>query len=105
MKMLRKVVSAKGTGKEAAFAHPAWGKTGTSTGYRDALFVGFTAHYVAVVWLGRQAPGQVTKAVPGGDLPAKTFKRLMATLHEGKPVADIPCSIAVADTRLAPAQR
>jgi penicillin-binding protein 1A len=105
MKMLRKVVSSKGTGKEAAFAHPAWGKTGTSTGFRDALFVGFTAHYVAVIWLGRQAPGPVTKPVSGGDLPAKTFKRLMATLHQGLPVEDIPCNIAVADTQLAPARK
>jgi penicillin-binding protein 1A len=97
MKMLRKVVSAKGTGKEAAFAHPVWGKTGTSTDNRDALFVGFTAHYVAVVWLGRQAPGKVTGGTAGGELPARTFKRLMATLHEGMPIEDIPCAIAVAE--------
>ncbi|MEO8667109.1 MAG: transglycosylase domain-containing protein [Bauldia sp.] len=101
MKMLRKVVSAKGTGKEAAFSHPVWGKTGTSTDYRDALFVGFTAHYVAAIWLGRQAPGPLTRGITGGDLPAKAFKRLMATLHEGKPVEDIPCAIAVAEAPLA----
>jgi penicillin-binding protein 1A len=94
--MLRKVVSAKGTGKEAAFSHPAWGKTGTSTDNRDALFVGFTAHYIAAVWLGRQAPGAIRRGVAGGDLPARTFKRLMATLHQGKAPTGIACNVAVA---------
>ncbi len=96
MHMLRKVTSAQGTGHNAAFAHPAWGKTGTSSRHRDALFAGFTAHYVAVVWLGRQALGDVTGRVTGGELPAETFRWLMSTLHEGKPVADIPCVLQVA---------
>jgi membrane peptidoglycan carboxypeptidase len=40
--MLRNVTRAGGTGQKAAFAHPVYGKTGTSQGFRDALFAGFT---------------------------------------------------------------
>jgi len=89
--MRRNVTRAGGTGHNAAFAHPVYGKTGTSHRYRDALFAGFTAHYVAVVWLGRQAKGDVSGRVTGGELPAETFRWLMATLHEGKPTRSLEC--------------
>lgn len=89
--MLRKVVSSKGTGSAAALDIPVWGKTGTSEGHRDVLFAGFTGRYVAVVWLGRQARGRVRGAITGGDLPAETFRWLMATLESGKPPRGIEC--------------
>ncbi|HEX2255414.1 MAG TPA: transglycosylase domain-containing protein, partial [Afifellaceae bacterium] len=84
-RMLRGALTA-GTGKNAAFAHPAAGKTGTSSGYRDALFVGFSAHYAVGVWLGATGRGEVTGPVTGGGLPALAFRRIMANLHVGKPV-------------------
>jgi penicillin-binding protein 1A len=89
--MLRNVTRAGGTGHKAAFSHPVYGKTGTSQGYRDALFAGFTGHYVAVVWLGRQARGDVSGRVTGGELPAEVFRWLMATLHEGKEPISLFC--------------
>lgn len=89
--MLRKVVSAKGTGRSAALAVPVWGKTGTSTGHRDVLFAGFTGRHVAVIWLGRQARGPVKGAVTGGELPAETFRWLMATLESGKAPIAVSC--------------
>ncbi|MEO0730659.1 MAG: PBP1A family penicillin-binding protein, partial [Pseudomonadota bacterium] len=51
-RMMNAVVTA-GTGKRAAleFTH-AVGKTGTSSSYRDAWFMGFTGQYVTGVWLG-----------------------------------------------------
>lgn len=91
MGMLRKVTLPDGTGHNAAFSHPVWGKTGTSSGFRDALFAGFTGRYIAVIWLGRQASGGVSRRETGGGLPAETFRRLMATLHAGKEVAAMPC--------------
>jgi penicillin-binding protein 1A len=94
--MLRQVTSSRGTGRRAAFTHPVGGKTGTSNGSRDALFVGFTGRYVAAVWMGRQARGPIRRATAGGDLPAQAFRKLMATLHEGKPVVDIGCGTQVA---------
>lgn len=89
--MLRRVTSAKGTGRQAAFDHPVWGKTGTSAKHRDALFAGFTSRYVAVVWIGRQAQGPVVGGTTGGGLPAEVFKWLMATLHQGKAPEALDC--------------
>jgi len=91
MRMLRNVTSPKGTGKAAAVDRPVWGKTGTSSHYRDALFAGFTGRYVAVVWLGRQAKGSVRAGITGGGLPAKTFGWLAATLEAGKPPIELDC--------------
>jgi penicillin-binding protein 1A len=90
-RMLRAALTA-GTGRSAAFAHPAAGKTGTSSGYRDALFVGFSAHYAAGVWLGATGRGEVKAPVTGGGLPALAFRRIMANLHVGKPVREIGCA-------------
>jgi penicillin-binding protein 1A len=89
--MLRNVTRAGGTGQKAAFAHPVYGKTGTSQGFRDALFAGFTGHYVAVVWLGRQRKGDLSGRVTGGELPAESFRWLMATLHAGKEAIPLEC--------------
>jgi penicillin-binding protein 1A len=91
MAMLRNVTRADATGHNAAFSHPVYGKTGTSSRYRDALFAGFTKDYVTVVWLGRQARGDVAGRVTGGEAPAKTFRWLMATLHDGKQAAPVDC--------------
>jgi penicillin-binding protein 1A len=91
LRMLRSVTSANGTGHNAAFSHPVWGKTGTSQGYRDALFVGFTGRYVAAIWLGRQARGGPSGRITGGELPAEQFRWLMATLHDGKEPIDLDC--------------
>jgi penicillin-binding protein 1A len=89
--MLRAAVTS-GTGRNAAFAHPVAGKTGTSGGYRDALFVGFSAHYAVGVWLGATGRGEVSQPVTGSGLPALAFRRIMATLHVGKPVREIGCA-------------
>ena len=42
-----------GTGRRAALAVPTFGKTGTTQGNRDALFVGFAGNLVVGVWVGR----------------------------------------------------
>ena len=54
--LLRSVVdsgTAAGAIRETAGFHlPAGGKTGTTSGYRDAWFAGFTPDLVAAVWMG-----------------------------------------------------
>ena len=57
-----------GTGKAAALDRPAAGKTGTSQDYRDAWFIGYTAHYVAGVWLGNDN-NRPMKRVTGLPMP------------------------------------
>jgi penicillin-binding protein 1A len=89
--MMRSVTSSSGTGSAAAVDRPVWGKTGTSAKHRDALFAGFTGRHVAVVWLGRQAPGNPRAPISGGELPAETFGWLMATLEAGKEPVEVEC--------------
>lgn len=94
--MLRDVTRSDGTGWRAAFGkHPVYGKTGTSQDYHDALFAGFTGHYVAVVWLGRQARGKVKGRITGGEAPAELFRWVMANLHEGKEPVSLACKAPV----------
>ena len=54
--LLRSVVdSGTATGgirETAGFSLPAGGKTGTTTNFKDAWFVGFTPDLVAAVWMG-----------------------------------------------------
>ena len=54
--------------------HRVAGKTGTTQAARDAWFLGFTADYVAGVWMGYDDNRPLT-AVTGGGLPAETWWR------------------------------
>ncbi len=74
-----------GTGKAAALDRPAAGKTGTTQDYRDAWFLGFTADYVAGVWLGNDDQRHAMRKVTGGSLPAQLWKQVMLAAHRGLP--------------------
>ena len=61
-----------GTAHKAALpGWPAAGKTGTSQDFRDAWFIGYTAHLVTGVWLGND-DGTSTKAAPGAACPSRS---------------------------------
>ena len=68
---------------------PAAGKTGTTSASRDAWFVGFTADYVAGVWMGYDDNTPLT-GVTGGGLPAEIWHEVMTRVHEGLPVHELP---------------
>jgi penicillin-binding protein 1A len=71
---------------------PGWtaaGKTGTSQDFRDAWFVGYTAHLVAGVWIGNDDSSPTRKAT-GGGLPVDIWSRFMKAAHQGVPVAVLP---------------
>jgi penicillin-binding protein 1A len=79
-----------GTARRAALpGWPAAGKTGTSQDFRDAWFVGYTAHLVTGVWLGND-DGTPTKHVTGGGMPVEIWNRFMRGAHQGIPVASLP---------------
>jgi penicillin-binding protein 1A len=79
-----------GTGKNAAIPlHPACGKTGTAQDFRDAWFIGYTAHYVGGVWVGND-DRHAMKRVAGGTLPAKLWREVMLLAHEGLPPLPLP---------------
>ena len=101
--MFRAVVTS-GTGRAAQIdGVPAVGKTGTTSDYRDAWFVGFTGNYVAAVWYGNDDYHQM-KNMTGGTLPAKTWQKFMAYAHtniEIKPVYGIDFKPALPQTVVA----
>jgi penicillin-binding protein 1A len=79
-----------GTAKHASLpGWPAAGKTGTSQDFRDAWFIGYTAHLVTGVWLGND-DNTPTKHTTGGSLPVQIWSRFMTGAHQGTPVADLP---------------
>jgi penicillin-binding protein 1A len=88
-------VITEGTGTAAAIGRPAAGKTGTTTSYRDAWFVGYTPDLVTAVWVGypdEQKPMTDVHGikVTGGSLPAKIWAAFMKQAVKGTPVSDFP---------------
>jgi penicillin-binding protein 1A len=87
--MLAQVIES-GTGQRARLAgREAAGKTGTTQAARDAWFVGFTADYVAGVWMGYDDNTPLT-GVTGGGLPAEIWREVMERIHEGLPPRPLP---------------
>ncbi len=86
--MLRDVVE-MGTGRRAKIdGYDIAGKTGTSQGHRDAWFIGYTAHYIAGVWIGNDRG--VTKEVTGGRAPAQLWKAIMEQILVNVPSEPLP---------------
>jgi penicillin-binding protein 1A len=73
----------RGTGTGASLGgRDVAGKTGTSSDWRDAWFVGYTADYTAGVWVGHDdftSMGRTT----GGTLPAQIWNDTMRVAHQG----------------------
>ncbi len=87
--MMSRVVNG-GTGARAALpGREAAGKTGTTQAARDAWFLGFTADYVAGVWMGYDDNTPLS-GVTGGGLPAEIWKETMVRVHEGLPAKPLP---------------
>jgi penicillin-binding protein 1A len=82
-----------GTGKRAALPrHPAAGKTGTSQDFRDAWFVGYTAHFVAGVWVGNDDRRPMNR-VMGGNFPARLWREVMLLAHDGLTPRALPGTV------------
>ncbi len=87
--MMSQVID-RGTGQRARIdGREAAGKTGTTSDYRDAWFIGFTADYVVGVWMGNDDNKPLT-GVTGGGLPADIWREVMVRVEEGQPAAPLP---------------
>ena len=74
--MLRGVMTS-GTGRSAAIAgRDVAGKTGTTSDYKDAWFVGYTGGFVTAVWVGKD-DNSAMRGVTGGSSPAAIWRGFM----------------------------
>ncbi len=83
--MLESVIQ-EGTGNpNAQIGRPAAGKTGTTSSFRDAWFVGYTPDLVAAVWIGNDNYSRMNESY-GGNIPARIWARFMKkALEKTKP--------------------
>ena len=82
--MLQGVIT-RGTGTGAALDRPAAGKTGTTSDYCDAWFVGYTTDLVAGVWIGCDDNSDLD-GMTGGNLPASVWQAFMEKATANMPV-------------------
>jgi penicillin-binding protein 1A len=87
----------EGTGWRAQMPGFVAGKTGTSSDYRDAWFIGFTRDLVVGIWVGND-DGRPMQEVSGGGLPAMIFKEFITRSGGGSqpPSAPVPDREAIA---------
>ena len=69
-------------GRAAIAGRDLAGKTGTTSDYKDAWFVGYTGGFVTAVWVGKD-DNTAMRGVTGGSSPG----RHLARLHGGGPAA------------------
>jgi penicillin-binding protein 1A len=93
-----------GTGRGAAIPlHPACGKTGTAQDFRDAWFIGYTAHFTGGVWVGND-DRRPMKRVAGGTLPAKIWREVMLLAHEGLTPMALPGTVPASSLAMGAAE-
>jgi membrane peptidoglycan carboxypeptidase len=98
--MMEKVIS-EGTGARAQFGgRQLAGKTGTTSAAKDAWFIGFSADYVAGVWMGYD-DNTPLKGVTGGGLPTDIWREAMTRIHEGLPIKPLPMAAPAPISNLA----
>ncbi len=88
VEMMRGVVK-YGTGRNANLPRPVAGKTGTTTDYKDAWFVGFVPQLVTGVWVGNDN-NQPMENITGGWIPALMWKDFMIKAMDGITRIDFP---------------
>jgi penicillin-binding protein 1A len=97
--MMKRVVD-EGTARRAQLGEgiDVIGKTGTTNGYKDAWFCGYTGNMGGCVWYGND-DNEGMANMTGGALPAKTWHDIMAYAHQGiaiKPIRGLSSPAALA---------
>ena len=85
--MLKDVVD-RGTGypvREAGFTGPVAGKTGTTSDYADAWFVGYTPDVVGTVWIGFDRRREIAAKATGGQAAGPVWGRMMRRMYQRWP--------------------
>lgn len=83
----------RGTGRGAMIDRPAAGKTGTSSDYTNAWFVGYTPDLLASVWIGNDAqknPVKIDDQVIGSSSAARIWGAFMRKALAKTPPSNFP---------------
>ena len=76
MRTVMRGVVERGTGMRARCPFPVSGKTGTTSSFHDAWFIGYTEDLVTAVWVGNRGNQPMNRTF-GGDVPAPIFRSFM----------------------------
>jgi penicillin-binding protein 1A len=96
--MLRQVIAVGTGGRANVPGYDLAGKTGTTSDYRDAWFIGYTGGFVTAVWVGRDDNTPMRK-VTGGTVPAGIWKTFMSSALPRLKVQPIPGGAAPPPTQ------
>jgi penicillin-binding protein 1A len=77
--------TAAGVGFQKEVGKPIAGKTGTTSDYKDAWFIGFTPDIVAGVYVGFDKPKTLGHGMTGGHVAAPVVKNFMKVALADKP--------------------
>ncbi len=102
--MLRDV-NIRGTGASvwaSGFRHPSGGKTGTTNGFTDAWYVGFTKRYTAGVWVGHDDHAPMGPGNTGSANGIPLWLDVMRAASVGSPMQDFPRPPGVEEVQLCP---
>jgi penicillin-binding protein 1A len=90
--MLKGVIEDPGGtgGKAAALEREAAGKTGTTNGYADAWFLGYTPNIATGVWVGFDKEKSIGRSEVGGKSALPIWLDFMKDAHSNLPVLTFP---------------
>ena len=92
---------ASGTGGRAKIGgYDIAGKTGTTSDYKDAWFIGYTGGFVTAVWVGKDDNTPMRK-ITGGGPPAELWRSFMSQALPRLKVQAIPTGAMAPDTNYA----
>jgi len=88
---LRGVVT-NGTATEAQMSdgRPVAGKTGTTSDFRDAWFVGYVPQLAVAIWIGNDDYSPMANGVTGGVYVTPIWRKFMERALAGQPIEQFP---------------
>jgi len=88
---LRGVVT-NGTATEAQLSEgrPVAGKTGTTSDFRDAWFVGYVPQLAVAIWIGNDDYSPMANGVTGGVYVTPIWRKFMEKALAGQPIEQFP---------------